>query len=104
MTAWMIILGTGFITLLTRVSFIYFHGKAKLPSWFHKSLYFVPAAVLAAIVLPGIFVQQGVMNISVSNPRLWAALIAAVVAWKTKNAIATMIAGMGTLWLLQSLL
>ena len=101
MTAWLIIVGAALVTLGMRLSFIYFHGKARLPSWFHRSLYFVPAAVLAAIILPGIFAPQGVVNISWTNPRLWATLVASIVAWKTENAIPTMIAGMGTLWLLQ---
>ena len=101
MTVWLTILSAALITLSMRLSFIYFHGKARLPSWFHRSLYFVPAAVLAAIVLPGIFAPQGILNLSLTNPRLWATLVASAVAWKTENAIPTMIAGMGTLWLLQ---
>jgi branched-subunit amino acid transport protein len=101
MTVWLIILGTALITFTTRLSFIYLHGKASFPSWFRHSLHYVPAAVLAAIVLPGIAISHETLALSFANPRLLAGIIAGLVAWRTGNTLATIAAGMCSLWLLQ---
>jgi branched-subunit amino acid transport protein len=101
MRIWLVIFGASVITLATRFSFIYLHGKASFPAWFRQSLHYVPAAVLAAIVLPGVAMRQDTLMLSLSNPRLWAGVIAGLIAWRTGNALLTMIAGMCSLWLLQ---
>ncbi|HVK55476.1 MAG TPA: AzlD domain-containing protein [Burkholderiales bacterium] len=101
MNIWMIIVGAGLITFVMRLSFIYLHGKTSFPAWFHRSLRYVPVAVVAAIVLPGIAMQSGVLDVSLNNPRLLAGIIAGLVAWWTGNAIAVLVVGMSALWVLQ---
>lgn len=101
MKIWFIIFATGLITLAMRLSFIYLHGKATFPAWFRDSLHYVPAAVLAAIVLPGFAMPAGTLDLSFHNPRLFAGIIAALVAWRTRNVLATIVAGMASIWLLQ---
>jgi branched-subunit amino acid transport protein len=101
MTVWLIFFAVGAITLLSRLSFIYLHGKADFPSWFRLSLAYVPSAVLAAISAPGIAAYQGQLDLSFHNPRLWAGIIALLVAWRLRSVLATIVSGMGALWLLQ---
>jgi len=101
MRLWLIILATGLITLSLRLSFIYLHGKASFPAWFRASLHYVPAAVLAAIVLPGLALTGGELNLSYHNPRLLAGMIASLIAWRTRSVLATIVGGMGALWVLQ---
>ena len=68
-------------------------------------LRFVPAAMLTAIVVPSVvFSAPGTLAFTYANPKLVAAAVAAVVAWRTKDAVATMGIGMVALWLTQWLL
>lgn len=101
MRIWLIILGAGLTTLAMRLSFVYLHGKASFPGWFRSSLHYVPAAVLAAIVLPGLAMPRGALDLSLDNPRLLAGIIAALVAWRTRSVLLTLLTGMVSLWLLQ---
>lgn len=100
MRTWLIMLGAGLITFGLRFSFFYLYGKADFQPWFRRSLHYVPAAVLSAIVLPGMAVQHDTIDF-IHNPRLFAGIIAALVAWRTGSAIATMLIGMAALWLIQ---
>jgi len=61
----------------------------------------VPASVLAALTLPGFVILHGSLDVSLTNPRLIAGALAALVAWRTRDVLATTVAGMGSLWLLQ---
>lgn len=44
------------------------------------------------------------LALSMTNVRLWAGLLAALVAWRTKNFLLTLAVGMAALWMLQALL
>lgn len=101
MKLWLLFCAIGLVTFAMRLSFIYLHGKATLPGWFQRSLEYVPPSVLAALTLPGFAMVQGEADLSFANPRLVAGAIAAVIAWRTRNVLATTLAGMGVLWLLQ---
>jgi branched-subunit amino acid transport protein len=67
------------------------------------ALAFVPAAVLAAIVVPGLAMPSGVVDLTTANPRLLAGLAAVAVALKVRNPLASIVAGMVALWGLQAL-
>ncbi|MBK5108803.1 MAG: AzlD domain-containing protein, partial [Anaerolineales bacterium] len=58
---------------------------------------------LTAIFLPEMAYIQEELMLSFRNPRLLAGLLAIVVAWRTKNVMYTILAGMLTLWALQYL-
>lgn len=64
----------------------------------------MPAAVLSAIVLPELVIQDGALAVTPANPRLLAGIVAILVAWRTKNILLTLISGMATLWILQAIL
>ena len=106
MTAlWLTIIAIGIGTFALRLSFIGLSGRLALPASLTRALRFVPAAVLSAIILPAALrIPGGGLDISLDNPRLIACVVAAGVAWATNSVLATLIVGMGTLWLLQTLI
>lgn len=101
MTLWLTILGMGIISFALRFSFIYLVGKFELPAVVQQALRFVPVAVLPAIVVPAIAYTDATLDLSLANARIPAALIAAGVAWRTRNILLTIVVGMVALWLWQ---
>lgn len=104
MSTWLAIAGVSLSTFVLRASFIVFVDPHVFPHWFRQALKFVPPSVLAAIVAPGLLMSGGTLDLSPSNPRLLAGLVAILVAFHVRNATAVIATGMGTLWLLQWLL
>jgi branched-subunit amino acid transport protein len=98
---WLVIVLAGALTYAIRLSFILLFGKWAIPPMVRRALRFVPPAVLTAIIIPELLLQSGALNVSFSNLRLIAGLLAIVVAWRTKNVILTILAGMVCLYLLQ---
>ncbi len=96
-----VMLAGGLITYLTRLSFIALFGKITVPPLVQRALRFVPPAVLSAIIFPELLLHSGKLDFSLGNARLLAGLVAAVVAWRTRNALLTIVAGMAALILLQ---
>ncbi len=101
MSLWLIIFLAGLITFATRLSFIYLLGHVEMPDWFRRSLRFVPVAVLSAITLPELADRNGAIQLSWHNPQLLAGLAAVLVAWRTKNVVLTLLAGVMVLLFLQ---
>lgn len=101
MNPWLAILGMGILTFALRFSFIYLVGTIKLPPLVQQALRFVPVAVLPAIVMPAIAYTDTTLDLSLANARLPAALIAALVAWRTRNILLTLFVGMVALWIWQ---
>jgi branched-subunit amino acid transport protein len=103
MTIWLIMLVAGLMTYAIRLSFILLWGHVNVPVWLQRSLRFVPPAVLTAIFFPELFLPSGSLNISIRNDRLLAGVLAALVAWRTRNIVLTILVGMVALLLLQLL-
>ncbi len=101
MTMWLVMLAAGLLTYLTRLSFILLWGKINIPIWLLRSLRFVPPAVFTAIIFPELFLPQATLDISLGNARLIAGILAALVAWKTRNIVLTILVGMSVLLLIQ---
>ena len=99
---WIVIVVVGLLNYLSRLSFIALFARVEMPPLVARALRFVPAAMLMAIVVPAVvFSTPGVLAFSYTNPKVVAALVAAAVAWRTRNAVATMTLGMLTLWVAQ---
>lgn len=94
------IIGAG--TYALRLSFIFLLGRVEFPPKAQHALRYVPAAVLSALVLPAFVRPEGAIDLSFGNLHLIAGVIAALVAWGTRNMLATLAAGMVALWLLQA--
>jgi branched-subunit amino acid transport protein len=94
----------GLLTFATRLSFIVLFGLWIPPGWLQRALRFVPPAVLTAIIFPELLLRNGQLTIWPLNPRLAAGIVAGLVAWRTKNALLTILSGMLALYLIQWLL
>ena len=97
---WLTIIFAGLLTFLTRLSFIFLLGRWQLPLGLARALRFVPPAVLSAIIFPEVLINGGGLHLGADNLRLWAALLAALVAWRTRSVLLTIAVGMGALYLL----
>lgn len=87
----------GLFTFAIRFSFVGLVGWIDgLPPRLERALRFVPAAVLAALVAPSVVVVAPETGLAVD--RLLAGGVAAAVAWRTETILATLAAGMATLW------
>jgi branched-subunit amino acid transport protein len=104
MTIWLVILVAGLLTFATRLSFILLLHRLKVPGWFLRALRFVPMAVLSAIILPQLATRNSNLDFSLRNPQLYAGALAILVAWRTKNVLLTILAGMTALLVSQALL
>ena len=101
---WLTLLGMGLITYGIRLSMILLLGRVRISEDWQRALRLVPPAVLSAIIFPELLRPAGSLDISLGNARLLAGIIAAVVAWRTKNALLTIGVGMAALWILQAVL
>jgi branched-subunit amino acid transport protein len=104
MSIWLVMIAIGVMTYATRLSFILLFGKMDMPRNLRRALRFVPAAVLSAIIFPELLVREGALDLSLGNERLLAGILAFLVAWRTRNAMLTILTGMTALLLLQALL
>jgi branched-subunit amino acid transport protein len=99
---WLLIVGVGLATYATRASSIVLAGKLVIPAPVQQALRLVPAAILSALVYSQLFRADSGLVMS-SAPRLVAALVAALVSWRTRNVLWTIGVGMLTLWVCQLL-
>jgi branched-subunit amino acid transport protein len=102
MTTWLIILCMGAVTYAIRLSLIAAIGRIEAPPLVQRGLRFVPPAVLSAIIFPEVLAPSGALDLSLGNLRLLAGILAALVAWRTKNVLLTIAVGMAALWVLMA--
>jgi len=95
---WMVIIGGALATFAIRLSFIALVPPEWLPEAVRRGLRLVPPAVLSAIILPAVVAPSGQLWLAFSNDRLWAALLATLVAWRTRSTWLTIAVGMLALW------
>ncbi|MGD8585390.1 MAG: AzlD domain-containing protein [Chloroflexota bacterium] len=100
MIAWLTMILVGLGTYATRLSFILLFGRHDIPAVIRRALRYVPPAVLTAIIFPELLLPDGQLDLSSGNERLLAGLVAALVAWRSKNVLLTIVAGMAALVLL----
>lgn len=100
---WGVIVAIGAATLTIRGSFIALFGRLdEIPPSVERTLRFVPAAVLAALVAPAIVTLTPESG-SIALDKLVAGGAATGIAWRTENVLATMATGMGVLWIVRFL-
>ena len=101
MNVWLLLIGMGLVTYAIRLSLIVLIGRVDVPLIIQRALRFVPPAVLSAIIFPELLRPGGTLNLSFGNVRLLAGVLAALVAWRTKNVLLTIAVGMVALWVMQ---
>lgn len=102
LSLWSLFFAVGAGTFSLRFLFIYLFGRINMPDWMPRALRFVPSAALAALVFPALTHPAGTLDLSLGNFRLLAGLGGALVAWKTRNVLFTILAGMALLWILEA--
>lgn len=102
-TVWLLIVVIGLGTFALRFSLIALAGRNdRIPEAALRALRFIPPAVLAAIAAPAFLRQEGVIDVSLDNLRLFAGLAAYFVAARTKSVLWTIVSGMTVLWILEA--
>lgn len=111
---WLALLAAGVGTFALRLSFVLLLGRVdEVPPRVAGVLRFVPAAVLAALVVPSLLslsvpspgtTEPGLLGLGLDfeTPKLLAGAAAALVAWRTEDVLATIAVGMIALWTLQA--
>jgi branched-subunit amino acid transport protein len=98
---WVLIATLALGTWLMRSLPIMTHGHIPHPRWLERFLKHVPVAALTALVVPGSLYLHSSSVYSLAPAHIVAALLALVVALRTKNIAATLAVGMVALWLAQ---
>jgi branched-subunit amino acid transport protein len=96
---WAVIVVGGALTFTLRASFVFLLDHVgEIPPRLERALGYVPAAVLAGLVAPALFVVDGQLLLDPWNEQVLAAVAATLVAWKTENIFATIGVGMAVFW------
>lgn len=93
-TIFLTIFGMFAVTYLPRVLPVWLLSGRKLPEVVVKWLRYTPAAVLAALLAPGVLAPEGVLAASWDNLYLVALIPTLLVAWKTRSLFGAVVAGM----------
>lgn len=91
-------------TLITRSGFFLFGHAVKLPPRLKHALSYAPAAAMAAIVIPDLVAAEGMVNISLANPKLLAGIGGAIFFLATRHLLGTIVAGMALFTILRLVL
>jgi branched-subunit amino acid transport protein len=98
---WVAVVLAGIGTFAMRASFLVFaHRLADVPPLVQRLLRQIPPAALAAIVIPALVRPHD--HLDLWQPRLYAGLLAAAVAWRTRNIAATLLVGIGLVMLIEA--
>jgi branched-subunit amino acid transport protein len=99
-----LIAGMAFVTILVRYPLLALVGKITLPDPVLRALKYVPPAVLTAIIVPAMLFKDDQLVLSYRNDYLIAGIICALIAWRTRNLLLTIVIGMVVLILWRLLL
>ena len=95
---WSIFVAVGAGTFAMRLSFIGLYGRLRIPPLLQRAMAYIPASVLAALVLPAVLLPADHGDFALANPQLPAAVVATFFAWWTRSTVLTLVAGMAVLW------
>lgn len=98
---WTIILLAAAVTFGLRYLPMKLLEKQRLAPWLERALRYVPAATLSGLVFPALLLKNNQLALSFTNDRLIAGLLAAVIAYFSRNAVFTILGGLTILWVLQ---
>lgn len=99
---WVAIVLSGVGTFAMRASFLAAASRlATVPPGVQRLLRQIPPAALAAIVVPALLRPEGAVD--PLHPRFAAGVLAAVVAWRTRNTALTLVVGVTALVALEAL-
>ena len=96
---WLVMVLTGLINFIFRISMFSGFRNIHLPPSFHRYVSYVPISVLSAIIASSLITHNG-HEISYDVGKLVAALIAVACALLTKSVSVTLIVGLITVWII----
>ena len=97
---WLSIIIAGVLTYLTRMTMIVLVRRDMLGAKIKAVLEYVPSAVFPAIIFPAIFINDYGLFVEINDPKIFAAIVAVIVGYFSKNIIATISSGLVSYWLL----
>ena len=90
-----LIAGMFLVTFSVRYILFPLSGHFRLAPGVQRVLNYVPAAVLAAIIVPAALMPDGrTLQLSAANPYLIGAIFTALIGWYSKNLLVTIVGGM----------
>jgi branched-subunit amino acid transport protein len=98
---WITILLAALVSFLLRYLPMKLLEKQRLAPWLERALRYVPAATLSGLVFPALLLQNNQLALHFGNDRLIAGILAAVIAYFSRNAVFTILGGLIALWILQ---
>jgi branched-subunit amino acid transport protein len=90
----LMIAGMTAVTFGVRYPVLALVSKISLPRPVLDALKFIPPAVLTAIIVPAVFMPNGTLDVAYTNATLVAGVASALLAWRTKNLLLTIVMGM----------
>ena len=104
MSILLVCLGMGAVTYAPRVlPLLLFAGK-EMPNWLKEALKFVPVAMLSALVAKDVFFKDYTLFMSLSNPKILAFVLVAIVAAKFKSIPISLVVGVGSIFIFSTIL
>lgn len=98
MNEFFLIAGMALVTFATRYPVLAVVSRIPLPEPIFKALKFVPPVVLTAIIVPAVLLPEGSLSLQFSNAALYAGVIAALISWRSRNLLLTIVGGMLAFW------
>lgn len=93
----LLVAGMAVVTFFVRYPVLVLVGKIPLPEPVFRALRYVPPTVLTAIIVPAVLMPEGTVDISPANAYLVAGIASALVAWRSKNLVLTIVIGMAVM-------
>ncbi len=97
---WLSIIIAGILTYFTRMTMIALVSRDMLGDRIKAVLAYVPSAVFPAIIFPAIFINDYGSFIEMNDPKIFAAIVAIIVGYISKNVIATILSGLISYWII----
>lgn len=95
MNEFLLIMGMAAVTFAVRYPVLALVSRVTLPQWAIRALRYVPVAVLTAITVPAVAAPDGeTINFGVNNAYLYAGILSAILAWRTRKLLPTILIGM----------
>lgn len=95
----LLVAGMGLVTYLPRWLPLFALARRRLPRELVEWLGFIPAALLAALVAPALFLDGTGPSLTLAKTELWVAVPTLLFALKTRSLAGTVLVGMALFWL-----
>lgn len=91
---WLVIIFLTLATVIDRSAFWLVGHHINLPKRVQEALRYAPACALAAIIVPDLFVNGDQIDISITNPKMIAGILATLFFLWRRNMLMTIVLGM----------